>query len=91
MRRVIGDALISIAALLILLVALVSIDDQVRDRVSGIVRGETATTELAGVRSQVGQAASIIFVAAKDQSIEHAPLVIFAVAGTALLLAMLRL
>jgi hypothetical protein len=90
-RRVIGDALISIAALLILLVALVSIDDRVRDRVSGIMRGETASTELAGVSSQVGRAASVIVVAAKDQSIEHAPLVIFAVAGTALLLAMLRL
>ena len=91
MRRAVGDALISAAALLILLVALVSIDERVRDRVTGIVRGETVSSELANVRSGVGQTAAVIFDAAKDQSIEHAPLVIFAVAGTALVLAMLRL
>ncbi len=91
MRRAFGDALISAAALLILLVALVSIDERVRDRVTAVVRGETVSSELANVRSGVGQTASVVFDAVKDQSIEHAPLVIFAVAGTALVLAMLRL
>lgn len=91
LRRVLGDTLISVAALLILLAALVSIDDRVRDRVTGLMRGDTASSELMTLRYQVGSAASALVVAAKEQSIEHAPLVIFCVAGTALVLFMLRL
>ena len=47
MRRVVSDALISIGAVLLLLVALVSIDDRVRERVAG--PGDNAT-ELLGDR-----------------------------------------
>lgn len=91
LRRVIGDTLISVSALLILLAALVSIDDRVRERVSGLMRADAAPAELRNVTHTVSSTASVIFVAAKDQSIEHAPLVIFCVAGTALVLSMLRL
>jgi hypothetical protein len=90
-RRVLGDTLISVAALFILVAALVSIDDRVRDRVTSLIRGDTASAELRTVTHTVRSTASVIFVAAKEQSIEHAPLVIFCVAGTALVLSMLRL
>ena len=86
-----GDALISVAALVILLIVLISIDDRVRERISGVARGDTVSSELASARSELGQTASVLFVAVKDQSIEHAPLMIFAVVGTVLVLAMLRL
>jgi hypothetical protein len=90
MRRVISDALISLGALLLLLVALVSIDERVRARVEGLVTTPPSSSEIAGVGAVYGNVSTLMYKAARDQSVEHAPMVIFAVAATVLVLFMLR-
>jgi hypothetical protein len=86
MRRVMSDAMISMGAVLLLLVILVSIDARVRDQVAGLVGG-SGSPELSRVASD---AAAVIFTVARDQSIAHAPLMIFALASMVLFLFMIR-
>ena len=90
MRRVINDALISLGALVLLLVALVSIDDRVRERVTAMLSTPPSSAEIAGAGAQAGQISTLVYKAARDQSVEHAPMVIFGVAATVLVLFMLR-
>ena len=73
-----------------LLIALVSIDDRVRERVTGILRTPPSSAEITGASTQVGQISRVVFKAARDQSVEHAPMVVFSVAAAVLVLFMLR-
>ena len=91
MRRVFGDALISAAALAVLVVVLVAIDDRVRDRVASAIRTGDVSSSLGSVTSMAGDVAEVLMLAARDQSLDHAPLAVFVVAATALVLAMLKL
>ena len=84
------DALISSAALLILLIALVAIDHRVRERVEAAVQGDLSS-EVRSATSMAGEVASVVMIAARDQSIDHAPMVVFVFAATVLVLGMLRL
>jgi hypothetical protein len=90
MRRVFGDGLISIGAIAALLTILVAVDDRVRERFSGQFAA-APTAHLAGAGSHVREVASVVFDAARDQSIEHAPLMIFVLAATVLVLFMVRM
>jgi hypothetical protein len=90
MQRVIKDALISVGAVGLLIVGLVSIDDRVRERVTEILRKPPGSAEITGTGAQVAQVSNVIYKAARDQSVEHAPMVIFSVAGAVLVLFMLR-
>jgi hypothetical protein len=88
-RRRFGEALISAGALVLLLLTLVAVDDRVREQVS--LRFRTSpTADLVTAGTQVRDLASVVFVAARDQSVAHAPLVIFALAAAVLTLFMLR-
>jgi hypothetical protein len=89
MRRVFGDALVSIGTLVVLLLALVSVDARVRERVSNALFNPSLS-ELADTGSQLRDLSMVVFSAAKDQSVEHAPLMIFAAAATVLVLFMVR-
>ena len=89
-RRVLTDALISASALVALLLALVAIDDRVREQILMRVNAGP-TAQVTNLGSTLGEVAAIITAAARDQSIEHAPLMIFVVAGTVLVLFMLRM
>jgi hypothetical protein len=89
-RRPIGDALISIGALAILLAVLVSVDERVRQQVSLRLTGGSAQAELRGAGVQVQDVAAVIIDAARHQSIEHAPMMLFVVAASVLFLFMLR-
>ena len=91
MRRAFGDALISAAALVVLLVGLVAIDDRVRDRVLSVIRTGEVSSSVGSVTSIASDVAGVLLMAARDQSLDHAPLAVFVVAATALVLAMLRL
>ena len=91
MRRVFGDALISAAALVVLLVGLVAIDDRVRERVLSVIRTGEVSSSVSSVMSMANDVAGVLMMAARDQSLDHAPLAVFVVAATALVLAMLRL
>lgn len=90
-RRVLGDAMLSAAALVLLLAALVSIDERVREHVLSLTRPDAMSATVQNMSGHARTTVAVLAEAAKDQSIEHAPLVIFAVAGSALVLAMLRL
>lgn len=89
MRRVFGDALISLCAVLLLLMMLVTIDPRVREQMSGVwgSRGGTAVTS---VRGQVQKVSTVVLSAARDHGVDNAPLMIFALVATVLVLFMLR-
>ena len=90
MRRIFGDALISMGALAALLTALVFVDDRVREQVSLRFSGAHASTELAGAGSHLRDLVTVVIEAARNQSLEHAPMLIFGLAATVLVLFMLR-
>lgn len=89
-KRPFGEALISVGALAVLLVALVSVDERVRQQVSLRLSGGAAQAELRGAGVQVHDLATVIIDAARYQSIEHAPMMMFILAGTVLFVFMLR-
>jgi hypothetical protein len=90
MRRVISDALISLGALVLLLVALMSIDDRVRERVTNMATSPPSSAEIARAGAQIENVATVVYKTARDRSVDHGPLVIFGVAATVLVLFMLR-
>jgi hypothetical protein len=89
MRRVFGDAMISIGAVAVLLMTLVSIDPRVRDQFSGLW-GASGTSALTSISSQLREVSSVALSVARDQGIANAPLMIFALVATVLVLFMLR-
>jgi len=90
MKRAFGDALISVAALILLLLMLASVDERVREQITGFVSGAPSSAELVTVKRHVRDVTSVVIDAARDQSVAHAPLVIFSVAATVLVLFMVR-
>jgi hypothetical protein len=90
MRRVIGDAAISMGALLVLILVLAGIDARVREQIQLRVAPGTSAAQMAGAEATIRRLTTVIVDAVRDQSIEHAPLVLFVIAGIVLLLFMLR-
>jgi len=90
-RRFFGDALISIGALAVLLTVIASMNDRVRQEVSMRLVPGQAQTDLNQVASDVHDIGAIVVDAARSQTIEHAPLVIFVLAAFVLVAFMLRL
>ena len=88
MRRVLGDALISLGSVLVLLVLLVSVDPRVREQVTNALTSGSPTVHT--IRGQARAVSSVVISAARDHSIDQAPLMIFAVAATVLVVVMLR-
>lgn len=89
-RRPFGDALISVGALGMLLAGLVSVDDRVRQQVGLRLSGDSASEELRSAGVQVHDLVAVIFEAARHQSIEHAPMMLFVLAASILFVFMLR-
>lgn len=89
-RRPIGDALISVGALAMLLAVLVSVDERVRQQVSLRLTGGAAQAELRGAGVQVRDLTAVVIDAARHQSIEHAPMMLFTLAAGVLFIFMLR-
>ena len=67
--------------------ALVSVDPRVRDHVSDLAGGSTS---IAPLGSRLGELGSVLWSAARHQSIDNAPLVVFASVGIVLMIFMLR-
>lgn len=86
-RRVWSDVLISTGVLVFVLITLMSVDVRVREQV-GLVFSTPSTVHAAGGR--IGVVGSMLFEAARTQSIDHGPMVIFVVAATVLVLFMVR-
>jgi hypothetical protein len=86
-RRVWSDALVSVGVLLFVLITLMTIDVRVREQVEAAV-SKTSTVQAAGGR--IGEVGSVLFDAARTQSIDHGPMMIFIAAATVLVLFMVR-
>jgi len=83
----IKQGLVSAAVFAVLLMALVSVDDRVKDRFSELLAGNNSVSSWSSRASMLTDA---IGSAARHQSIENAPLLIFATAGAVLFLFMVR-
>ena len=81
MRRVIGDLAITAGSVLTLVLVLVFFDKRVRDQIAMVVDPRHPGDALAGMSHQAGDVLAIVFAAGRNQSIEHAPLVVFAFTG----------
>ena len=67
--------------------ALVSVDARVRDHVSELMSG---TTSVAPMSARFAELVDVLWSAVRHQSIENAPMVVFATVGIVLTLFMLR-
>lgn len=90
MRRAFSDTLISVMALGALVLILASFDDRIREQITLGVSPGHASAKVADASATVSNLTGAVVVAMRDQSIEHAPLVIFVLAATVLVLFMLR-
>lgn len=77
---------ISVGVFALLLLVLVSLDERVRDRAADLVSRTTVTSW----GDRAGMLTSSLVDAAEHQSIENAPLLIFATVGAVLFLFMVR-
>jgi hypothetical protein len=89
-RRAFGDALISMGALGAVLLALVAVDERVREQLTLRFGNSSASSELEHVGRGARELVAVVIQAAKDQSLDHAPLMIFVLAASVLVLFMLR-
>jgi hypothetical protein len=89
-RRSALDALLAVAPPLLLLAFLVAYDDRVREQLSIRLAPERAAQALVAAGSTARSLASVLAEAGRDQSISHAPLLLFAMAAAALTLFMVR-
>ena len=88
-RRLCGDALISATVLATVIGVLVSVDARLRERLQiAITSGPSAIGW--DVQTRWDDIGYLLFDAARTQSIDHAPLMIFVACATALLLFMWR-
>lgn len=90
MRRVFGDALISLGALAVLLITIAAFDDRVRDQFAIRTAGHGAQSDLVSVGTQAREFADLVFAVVREQSFQHAPVMIFVVAAAVLVMFMLR-
>jgi hypothetical protein len=90
-RRAFGDTLISVGAVITLVMVLAAFDGRVREQLAlRIGSGQSAAHQVTGASVAVRDLTVVVADAVHDQSIEHAPMVIFVLAATVLLLFMLR-
>jgi len=85
LRQGIASAAIFAAVLLVL----VSVDDRVRDRMNDLVRGGSGGS-LTPWGDRAGDLGSALVAAVRYQSIENAPLLVFAAVGAVLVVFMLK-
>lgn len=77
---------LSITGLAIVLGGLMFVDARVRDRLSALISGQDGGT----LADRVGELGGVLLTALKYQSIENAPLLIFATVGAVLFVFMVR-
>ena len=70
--------------------ALVSVDPRVREHVSDMMSGSSNVTNVAPLGARLGELGSVLWSAARHQSMDNAPLVIFATVGIVLTIFMVR-
>jgi hypothetical protein len=92
MRRVVVEALMSMAALVLLLAVLTALDPRIREHARSVVlRKDTIAADVSRVNAEARDAVSTIRWSARSQGLDHAALVMFVIVATGLVVAMLRL
>jgi hypothetical protein len=89
MQRAVNQTLISGAALAIVIAALVLFDSRVR-RAFADLAVDAPSSEFAHLGSGAYELGGVVLMAIRDQSIANAPLMIFVVIATVLMLFMVR-
>jgi hypothetical protein len=89
MRRRLNDAVISIIALSVLLLMLMSVDPRLRDQVQTTLNTPPTST-ISSVTHDVRDMSKVVVRAAEDHSLANGPMVIFGIAATVLVVFMLR-
>ncbi len=88
-RPVIGEAMASVISVVAVLATLVAIDGRVRDRFAALV-SEASSDPIATWGQRATAFSDAVIQAARDHSIDQAPLLVFTVVAAALLIFMLR-
>ena len=86
MKLTLRQSTASVVVFLAVLLMLVSVDDRVRDRFEDLASGHDGMS----LASRSGELGGALVSAAKHQSIENAPLVVFAVVGAVLVVFMVK-
>lgn len=81
--------LLSGGVLLFVLALLVSVDERVREQASATVRG-LSSSSAGDLGARISEMADVTVDAMRTQSLDHAPLLVFIVAASLLVLAMAR-
>jgi hypothetical protein len=81
------EGLLSAAVFAAILFALVSVDPRVEAQMTDLVRGSASVSSWT---NRLGDLGGALWSAARDHSIDSAPLLVFATAGTVLTLLMLK-
>jgi hypothetical protein len=89
MGRTFREVLMSVGAVGVLLLTLISFDDRVREQVALRLRSEP-TAELARAGREVRNLTSVLVEAARRQSLDRAPVLIFVFAAGVLFFFMIR-
>ena len=92
MRRAVGEALISMAALVILLAVLVALDPRLREHAHRAVsRKDTIAADVSRANADTREAVATLRWAARERGLDQAALAVFVVVATGLVVGMLRL
>ena len=90
MRRAVGEAMMTLGGALVLVLTLVLLNDRVRDEIGSVLDARHPAATVTGLGARLSEVVAIAAVAAREQSLAHAPLVIFSLAAMVLVLFMLR-
>lgn len=90
MKRYASSFITTGAGICAIVVGLAVIDERVRSEVTALVSGRAGTVEIAGFTGRVQELGMVAMQAVRDQSIEHAPLTLFALVALVLFALMLR-
>ena len=89
-RRATNGFITTSAGLCAIVVGLAVIDERVRGEVASLASGHAGGGEIAGFGSRVQELGLVAVQAVRDQSIEHAPLTMFALVALVLFVLMFR-
>ncbi len=89
MRRAISDAMMTAGGVLVLVLALFAFDRDLRTQVSAELSSQPPVA-LSNISYRAQDMARMVYVAAREQTALHTPLVAFALAGGVLTLFMFR-
>ncbi len=90
MPRSLSGAVTATVSITSLVIGLAAIDGRVREQLAWLMSGRGPSNEMVSAGSRLQGFLAVIAEAVRDQSMEHAALVIFALAALVLVLFMLR-